>query len=83
MGKRTRHINIRYFFVTDRVAAEELRIDYCPTETMIANFYTKPLQDKLFKLFQDAILNVKGSKEAVEEQYQASRREREVSGGKV
>jgi hypothetical protein len=30
-GRRTRHINIRYFFVTDRVKAGEVRIEYCPT----------------------------------------------------
>jgi hypothetical protein len=34
-GRRTRHVNIRYFFVTDRVKNGELRIEYCPTGTMI------------------------------------------------
>eukprot|EP00957_Ditylum_brightwellii_P027148 2052743-Ditylum_brightwellii.AAC.1 len=43
-GKRTRHINIRYFFVTDRISNKELTVEYCPTELMVANFYTKPLQ---------------------------------------
>ena len=33
-SKRTRHINIRYFFVTDRVANGEVSIEYCPTEEM-------------------------------------------------
>ena len=27
-------MNIRYFFVKDRVASKELRIEYCPTEDM-------------------------------------------------
>jgi hypothetical protein len=31
-GKRTRHINIRYFFVADRVAAGEVTIKRCPTD---------------------------------------------------
>jgi hypothetical protein len=30
-GKRTRHINIRYFFITDRVHMKEISIDWCPT----------------------------------------------------
>ncbi len=29
--KRTRHIDIRYFFITDRVRAKQVSINYCPT----------------------------------------------------
>ncbi len=43
-SKRTRHINMRYFFVTDRVANGEISIEYCPTKTMLADYFTKPLQ---------------------------------------
>jgi hypothetical protein len=43
-SKRTRHINIRYFFVTDRVANGEIKIEYCPTLEMLADDFTKPLQ---------------------------------------
>jgi hypothetical protein len=43
-SKRTRHINIRYFFVTDRIAANEVSVTYCPTGDMVADFFTKPLQ---------------------------------------
>ena len=38
-GKRTRHINIRYFFVKDRVASGEVKIEYCPTQNMVADFF--------------------------------------------
>eukprot|EP00978_Attheya_sp_CCMP212_P038772 scaffold195564_cov31-Attheya_sp.AAC.1 len=48
-SKRTRHINIRYFFVTDRIANKEVSIKWCPTAEMIADFFTKPLQGTLFK----------------------------------
>ena len=58
-GKRTRHINIRYFFVTDRIQANKMKVEYCPTEMMIADIYTKPLQGKLFRLFQNLILNLR------------------------
>jgi hypothetical protein len=41
-GKRTRHIDIRYFFVMDKVHQNEAAIVYCPTKDMIADFFTKP-----------------------------------------
>jgi hypothetical protein len=57
-SKRTRHINIRYFFVTDRVKSNEVSIEYCPTEEMDADFFTKPLQGSLFRKFRNRIMNV-------------------------
>ena len=57
-SKRTRHINVRYFFVADRVQHKELRIDYCPTQEMIADFFTKPLQGAQFLKFLNFIMNV-------------------------
>ena len=38
-GKRTRHIAITYYFVTDRITGGYLRVDYCPTENMLADFF--------------------------------------------
>ena len=57
-SKRTRHMNIRYFFVKDRVALNEIQIEYCPTEDMIADFFTKPLQGKQFYKLQDCMMNI-------------------------
>lgn len=37
-SKRTRHINIRYYFVTDRINNGEIEVTYCPTKEMIADF---------------------------------------------
>jgi hypothetical protein len=48
-GRKTRHVNIRYFFETDRVKKNELRIEYCPTGDMWGDFFTKPLQGSAFK----------------------------------
>ena len=56
-GKRTRHINIRYFFVTDKIVNKEVRVVYCPTEAMIADYFTKPLQGKLFRTMRYWIMN--------------------------
>ena len=52
-SKRTRHIEIRYYLVADRVAKGDLRILWCPTEQMIADFLKKPLQGKAFVKFRD------------------------------
>jgi hypothetical protein len=57
-GKRTRHINIRYFFVHDRIAAGEMSVQYCPTGDMTADYFTKPLQGALFQKFRDQIMNI-------------------------
>lgn len=57
-GKRTRHINIRYFFICDRVAAGELSVKFCPTEDMLGDFFTKPLQGAPFRKFRDQVLNI-------------------------
>jgi hypothetical protein len=54
--KRTRAINIRYFFVTDQVEKGALEIEYCPTGDMISDFMTKPLQGALFAKFKRAIM---------------------------
>jgi hypothetical protein len=57
-SKRTKHINIRYFFVTDRINKGELTVEWCPTADMIGDFMTKPTQGSMFKRFRDQIMGV-------------------------
>ena len=52
----SRHINIRYFFVKDRVDKGEVRVEYCPTLQMLGDFFTKPLQGALYIKFRDVIM---------------------------
>ena len=52
----SRHISIRYFFIKDRVDKGEVKVEYCPTYLMIADFFTKPLQGSMFRLFRDVIM---------------------------
>jgi hypothetical protein len=56
-SEKTRHINIRYFFVKDRVDAGELSISYLSTDEMIADVLTKPLQGTLFVKLRNLLLN--------------------------
>ena len=55
-GKRSRAINIRYFFLTDQVEKGNMSIEYCPTDMMWADYMTKPLQGVKFRKFRDDIL---------------------------
>ena len=55
-SKRTRHIEIRYYFATDRIAKKDLSIEWCPTSKMLADFMTKPLQGKAFLQLRDMIM---------------------------
>ena len=57
--KRTRHLDIRYFFLADKVNKKELKIEYCPTDEMIADYFSKPLQGFKFKKFMKQIMNLK------------------------
>jgi hypothetical protein len=57
-SKRTRHMNIRYFFVKDQVASKELSIEHCPTEDMVADYFTKALQGRLFYKLRDLVMNI-------------------------
>ncbi len=55
---RTRHVAIRYFFVKDRMEKGEVEIAYLPTELMVADFFTKPLQGELFRRLRAKVLNL-------------------------
>ena len=58
-GQRTRHINIIYFFIKDRVESGKVIIIYCPTEDMTADFFTKPLHGIKFIRFRESIMGLK------------------------
>jgi len=55
-GRRSRNMNIRYFFVTDQVVKGLLSIRYCPTDDMDSDYHTKPLQGKKFVKFRCRIM---------------------------
>ncbi len=55
---RTRHAAIHYFFVKDRMENGEVEIAYLPTELMVADFFTKPLQGELFRRLRAEVFNL-------------------------
>jgi hypothetical protein len=57
-SKRTRALNIRYFFVTDQVEKGNLTIEYCPTDEMVADYMTKPLSGAKFRKFKKRLMGM-------------------------
>jgi hypothetical protein len=57
-GKRSRHMNIRYFFITDLKERGLIDIQYCPTDQMIGDYMTKPVHGEKFRQFRNTILNI-------------------------
>ncbi len=55
-SKRTKHIEIRYYYVADRIAKGDLSVVWCPTDKMIADYLTKPLQGKMFNRFRNVLM---------------------------
>jgi hypothetical protein len=55
-GKRTRALNIRYFFLTDQVEKGNLTIEYCPTGEMLGDYMTKTVQGEKYDEFRSDIM---------------------------
>ena len=45
----TRHLNVQYFFVTNKIKKSAVKVAFCPKHDMLVEFFTKPLQGTLFK----------------------------------
>ena len=71
---RTRHIAIRYFFIKDRVASGEVKIEYKATGDMRADIMTKPLQGDLFRRMRSELMGIDYIDESVVEQATVRRR---------
>ena len=54
---RLRHIDIRYFWVAERVINGEITIEHLGTEKMFANILTRPMQGSQFKLERQGLTN--------------------------
>ena len=54
--KRTKHMDIRYFYLGDHIQNKTLSLQHCPTEEMLADYFTKPLQGSLFICLRNHIM---------------------------
>jgi hypothetical protein len=52
---RTKHIDIRYHFIREKIENGTLKVIYCPTSEMTADILTKALAAFKFKLLVQAL----------------------------
>ena len=57
-NKHSQNKNVNQDRCIDRIARNEVAIQYCPTNKMVADYFTKPLQAELFYKFRDQIMGV-------------------------
>jgi hypothetical protein len=55
-GPNSRHIDIRYFWIKNRLELDGFNVVYCSTERMLADFSTKPLQGALFRKLRAVVM---------------------------
>ena len=56
--KRTRHIDIRFFFIKDQIDKCVLQVEYCPTDQMDADYMSQAFQGELFDKQRKKIMNL-------------------------
>ncbi len=52
---RTKHIDITYHFIREKVLSDEIEVSYCPTDSMSADILTKGLTRNKFEKFRDSL----------------------------
>jgi len=55
-GHRTKHIKIRNFFVKELIDGGEVVVRHMPTDDMVADILTKPLQGAKFEALRDGLV---------------------------
>ena len=48
---RAKHIDIKYHFIREQVNCGNVKLEYCPTEDMMADMFTKGLSREQFSNF--------------------------------
>ena len=57
-GKRTKHVDICHFFVTDRVKNKKLTVEWCPAKEMLGDLFAKTMQGELFRKQRRGTMNL-------------------------
>ena len=57
-GKNSKHIQNRFFLITDKVAKGDVEIRHMGTKSMWADVNTKPVQGELFRIFRHQMMGV-------------------------
>ena len=77
-SKRTKHIDVRYFYITDRLKAGDVsRVIYKLTGNMESDYLTKALQGKEFHTHRKTLMELDGINEHIfYEKYKKSKQVR-------
>ncbi len=57
--KNTRHMEIRYFFITDNIRRGKLSVKHCPTNSMLGDYFTKPQQGTRMRNSRIDLMNLR------------------------
>ena len=57
-SRRTRRLDVGLFNIKDKLRQHNIEVRYCPTENMVADFFTKPLQGTHFRKLRRLILGM-------------------------
>jgi len=57
-GKRSKHIDVRYHFIVEKVREGFLNVNFYPSDEQVADVLTKPLGRLKFELFRNRILTL-------------------------
>ena len=52
---KQKHIDVQYHFIRELVQSKQIKLTYCPTETMTADLFTKPLVRSRFQHFRNEL----------------------------
>ena len=55
-SSKSKHVRIRTFWLREQIEEGDLKVHFKPTEEMVADGLTKPLQGAAFRKFADQIL---------------------------
>ena len=55
-AKRTRHFNIKYFYIKQFLDSKALEIDHLGRDNMTADFFASPRQGATFRRFRGMIM---------------------------
>ncbi|GKC83757.1 hypothetical protein Tco_1139474 [Tanacetum coccineum] len=66
LHSRTKHIDIRYYFIRDHALKGDIELHFIPTQYQLADIFTKPLDEPTFKrlIVELGILNIDSKPEA-------------------